>query len=466
MKSFEDFLNEAFEPKDEKRISDIITKADGDTAKAESLARSMANKITDPDKALRRAEAAEDQGVDFLAKIFYDRAAELGAKVPTSATAATSTEEAPEETESSTEKPAAKPRPTKTPAFKVGDFAKVSGKMIIDGNVELSDGKSWRPLEPGSEGRSISVTSASRGRWGDYSRGTAYIDGEYLKELDNQGLFYIKISKATGTWIQGYTYFANGIENPYYLVRFKTSVAIPNGPELDIFIANENEIGQMREKGRYLIGDENFVMKKSGEAYGEFESGIYVAKSLEYNLTVKKKSPVFYCVPSQDKSNGKAMKAEETLFIDLKDFEKLPETVTTAQMEVIAEWMSREIGATVEVESDNWRGPGFRIPYFSVKGYDEKGYLGAFQAGPFFTREQAEEEVERQKQKAKTTKLPYSVARLEVVTGNPGGYSSSRAYTVTYAQLMDYAKLVGIQTKMRKFFEEKRGQVTAKGFGF
>jgi hypothetical protein len=161
------------------------------------------------------------------------------------------------------------------------------------------------------------------------------------------------------------------------------------------------------------------------------------------------------------------MKAEETLFIDLKDFEKLPETVTTAQMEVIAEWMSREIGATVEVETDSWRGPGFRIPYFSVKGYDEKGYLGNFQAGPFFTREQAEEEVERQKQKAKTTKLPYSVAKLEVVTGNPNSYgSSNRAYTVTYAQLMDYAKLVGIQTKMRKFFEEKRGQVTAKSFGF
>ena len=69
----------AFDDKDEKRITDIINKADGDDSKAIKLAQNMASKIADGAKALRRAEAATDQNYHDIAKVFYDRAEQLGA---------------------------------------------------------------------------------------------------------------------------------------------------------------------------------------------------------------------------------------------------------------------------------------------------------------------------------------------------------------------------------------------------
>lgn len=63
--------------KDRMRISDIVDKAKGDKAKEIQLATTMANRITDYDKAMRRGRAAEEEKQKHLADVFFKRAKEL-----------------------------------------------------------------------------------------------------------------------------------------------------------------------------------------------------------------------------------------------------------------------------------------------------------------------------------------------------------------------------------------------------
>jgi hypothetical protein len=78
---FEQFVEEKnttdVELKDEMRINDIIRKSGGDKSKAEALARTMASRITDRYKAVRRAKAANSLGHPELAQIFNSRTKEL-----------------------------------------------------------------------------------------------------------------------------------------------------------------------------------------------------------------------------------------------------------------------------------------------------------------------------------------------------------------------------------------------------
>ena len=78
---FEDFVAEKnpaeVEFKDEMRINDIIRKSGGDKTKAEALAKTMASRITDRYKAMRRAKAANSLGHPELAQIFNSRTKEL-----------------------------------------------------------------------------------------------------------------------------------------------------------------------------------------------------------------------------------------------------------------------------------------------------------------------------------------------------------------------------------------------------
>jgi cell division septum initiation protein DivIVA len=63
--------------KDEIRINSMVDKAK-DEDHLLRLAQTMANRIKKAEKAYHRAEAAEDQNYHAVAKIFYDRAEELG----------------------------------------------------------------------------------------------------------------------------------------------------------------------------------------------------------------------------------------------------------------------------------------------------------------------------------------------------------------------------------------------------
>jgi len=69
-----------FDDKDSSRISGIASKAGGDRDKENALASQMAKSITDPDKAHRRANAAEDQNYHQVAAIFRARGDELQPK--------------------------------------------------------------------------------------------------------------------------------------------------------------------------------------------------------------------------------------------------------------------------------------------------------------------------------------------------------------------------------------------------
>jgi hypothetical protein len=78
---FEQFLLEKnpmeVTSKDDMRINDIIRKSGGDKAKAEALARTMASRITDFYKAVRRSSAAARAGRADLAQIFKERSMQL-----------------------------------------------------------------------------------------------------------------------------------------------------------------------------------------------------------------------------------------------------------------------------------------------------------------------------------------------------------------------------------------------------
>lgn len=67
--------------KDRDRIQSMIAKAGGDGGKVLRLAKQMAKTIQDADKAMRRAKAAEEEGLTQAANAFYARAIELGKKI-------------------------------------------------------------------------------------------------------------------------------------------------------------------------------------------------------------------------------------------------------------------------------------------------------------------------------------------------------------------------------------------------
>jgi hypothetical protein len=70
-----------FEAKDERRISDLLRKANGDRYREGALARQMAAAIRDAAKALRRARAAEDVNAHNVAAIFFARYGALGGRL-------------------------------------------------------------------------------------------------------------------------------------------------------------------------------------------------------------------------------------------------------------------------------------------------------------------------------------------------------------------------------------------------
>lgn len=75
---------EAYEPKDLSRVRDFQKKSKGDFAKEISLAQTMANSITNMNKAIGRAEAAAEVygGQNEIVDIFYNKAKELGYQGP------------------------------------------------------------------------------------------------------------------------------------------------------------------------------------------------------------------------------------------------------------------------------------------------------------------------------------------------------------------------------------------------
>lgn len=64
--------------KNYKRVSDIVSKSDGDEDKQIKLAKIQTAKITDEWKALNRAMCAKEMGHENIYEVFFQRAYELG----------------------------------------------------------------------------------------------------------------------------------------------------------------------------------------------------------------------------------------------------------------------------------------------------------------------------------------------------------------------------------------------------
>lgn len=453
-------LNEAFDPKDEERILDIVRKAAGNPTKADNLARAMANKITDYAKAIRRQEAAEAAGEDSLARIFAHRASLIRRGVSAVPYKEEEKEEEKEEMSSSVPQKTKLPPPPKQGTRSVGDYFKISAKMILKGDVVgISDRKNWRFITPRESGnRQIEMNAKQNGSY-SYRRGrstsgqeaSSHIDKSFLEEIGDYAVFYIKATKVSGSWIEGNVCFTNGLAETDYLTRIKTTDLIPNGPELKIFLDNKTELNQVKDKAKFFIGDEN-VMNGEGDPMDDIVPGSYAASALNHELTARAGEPVLYCVPEGSKQH---IKHPKLFFCKLSVFTELKDAISEAQLEVVAKFFSKEIGAKVTVTESwnhNW---SFNIPWFKVISNKSTGYLASYDASPFFSLELAEKHLEEVK--ASTEKLPFNVNALKVESGG--------SYSIDFLSLMDYAKLVGIEVKLRQFFEERRGAVSTHTFG-
>lgn len=473
-------LNEAFDEKDEKRITDLIAKAKGDRDKENQLARAMANVIKDADKAIRRGEAAEDQNAYSVAKIFFDRAEELGADV--SSKTKEEVKETPEESEEAPEETSAEEKPVKEPKakkekkekpappakIKTGDYVRITGQMVIDKKVGAHNKGGWRWIQTSSKGdRELSIEDPQKGTRSGYSRrgmgysagspsspATASIDSTYLHDHKNEGIFYILVTKAGSQWIEGRALFFNGLtmNRNATIFRLEKKNIGENGAELQIFLDNQTDIDTLKGANRFFLGDEDFVMNKEGKTLEDFVPGIYTLSSLDYDLTRKANSPVVYCSP---------LNAKEVAFYSILNKAKnLSVAPSEEQTRVIASYLGKQIGAEIEITTSN----NFKIPYFKVEATKTKGYLGTYLATPFFTLEKAEAHITELKKKAETEKFPFDVNSLQASASSQ--YGGRMYYEINLSQIIDYAKLAGIEMKMRKFFEEKKGAITAKRFGF
>lgn len=478
-------LNEAFDPKDEMRIKDILRKADGDASKAVSLAKTMANKIEDAAKAIRRGDAAKEQEANALAEIFYARAKELGADIDSEdSNTDKDLDASPKDSrEDSKEEKSEKIRKQKTPKpekLKPGDHVIVTGRMVKEGKVGLANQGGWRWIEPSSsQERTLTVNapdrikrSAGHGRsrhtFYDKIPASAKISRSYLDEHLDEGIFYVKITKSGSMWIEGIPVFFNGLifTSSGSKIRIQTKNLQPNGPELEIILSSIKEIDSSMYTAKFFMGDEDFVMNSKGNSIEDFSPGVYAIDTLNFELTVKKQKPVVYCFPVNLRYKNERMESEKVIFAPIDKVIELKDSYTPEQFKVIADYIAKELGAKIEYPEEDSKitaNTSYKIYWFIVKSIlDHEKSLSAYNASPFFSREKAEEHIAEIKSKfEKGEKFPFDVKTLQVKMCDQWS-----TFNLDFQQLIEYAKIAGIEIKLKKFMEEKRGALASKKFGF
>ena len=478
-------LNEAFDPKDEQRIRDIVKKADkpnllGSEKKEKEiqLATTMAKAITDPDKALRRGDAAKELDLDYLAKIFYERANELGASVdtddleigkeeedddevadePKEETSDEENEKAPKKERKKREKKERPPIPEKP---KKGEYYPVTAEMVLEKEVGLHDRKGgWRWITATNSGlRILNVIEPERGgRYKNAVEAKARLDIDYLNDMKSKHevLFYVKATKTGSQWIEGDPMFYNGVEPSTQpnKIRFPRKLIQKPGTELKIILDNLYLISKNKGIVKFFIGDEDFIYNEEGKET-EITPGQYVIAALNFDLTNKMNTPIAWCYPTAE--SERKMKHPKAFLVSLSKLDDLKNDISPEQIKVVAEYMGKQLGTEIEID----RGV-FVIPYFTLNIAKGKG-LKNYTASPFFSRDQAEKHYEDLKKRAANEKVPFDINAPYSIDVSSGYYSGFR---LSFSQLMDYAKLAGIEVKMRKFFEDEKGAVAAKKFGF
>jgi len=455
-------LFEAYETKDEQRINDILSKTSGDLTKAKSLAVSMANKITDYEKAKRRAEAAHDYAPE-LEDIFLDRAKALKGDTPNAA-------------------PITKPAEvTITPKAQavvkksaVGDLFRVTGKNVRDDDFMISNGKRWMYIVSDSStscafdipAGPAFVPSSSYGRSSRNGRSrpsqtasasAVSIGSSVLDLIGDDTILYFRATKVSGTWIEGKVVYTSLITTPdASLVRIKPTAVTKNE---SILSEIENDKA-FTKSSKFFKGDEDFLKSVDGNSVKDFSPGTYVVQQYNIGLSEKEGEIMVVMTPKGQSLDTKS----DLICAKLNSLEKVTEKPSKEQSGSIADWLSKELGATVKVGRKQWGAADenqtdyFHIPWFSVSSVKKSGYLSNFEKSPFFTNEEAENEIAYQKKLAETKKLPYATDNMTI---SQGGF-----YDVPLSQLLEYAKLVGIDIKLTSFFEKKRGDIKAREFGF
>jgi hypothetical protein len=441
-------INEATEEKDIKRIGDIIVKADGDETKMKVLATTMAKLIQDKDKAMRRAEAAEQLlgAQNPLSPIFYDKAKELGATVPTNAEIEKQAREEKKEDDAKQLAPEDPVTLTKIDKKKGNQIFLVPLTKIRNTVGYYGEITKWN----NKKGISKTVTG-----WDFYN--------SYYKKTSDPRFMYMKVDKVGFLWVEGTLEYSNCTidesrirKNQRVRVRIERDLEsreiktiLQPGPELKIFQSNEKEIAKAMERKYYIDGREGFLMNVTGESAREIAEGEYEITSLNFELSESYKEPVFTMY------NRKVREENGLCWIKMSDLGKLTEELGKEQLEVIAEWFSKEIGAMV-IYQPGYNYGAFKIP--TVKVIADKGkFLQDFSAGPFLSVDQAEEYIDSLKKSGKN--LTFDVNTLRI------SKDSYNHVSLSLEQLIQYATLVGIKVTIKDLLKVKRGNITAKKFG-
>lgn len=337
--------------------------------------------------------------------------------------------------------------------FTVGEYVKITGQMILDKKIAAKD-KVWLWIETES-GRSHeeSRLKFTGRRMGEYE---ASFGETFIKKMKNEPLFYMKVGKIGSKWIEGAPYFSNGAVRMGGCtnIRFlKKDVSSTPGSELKIFIKNQKLIVDTRNLHKFLMGDEQFVLDKQGEPVKEFTAGEYKTVGLNYDLTAKFKEVIFNILDSRKESES-----SDCFTIRLADYRKLKEKLPNEKLKVIASHMQKVIGAEVELEDNE-----FLMPWFNIQEQDsdDSKFDQPYSAKPFFTREQAERQIEFLKKSAETEKFPFNVNKLAIEECS--GYER---FSLSLSQLIEYIEAFGIKFNLPEFLEQKKGAIAAKKFGF
>jgi hypothetical protein len=260
------------------------------------------------------------------------------------------------------------------------------------------------------------------------------------------GSMYMEITESGKMWLIGKILFVNCTgEVETGMVRIHTDYAEKPTSEFKILQDNQDVIKGWMGKSFYLEGDEDGILSVKGDTK-KVSEGEYIVKSMNFKLTDLFEEPVFFVVPkgSIDVTKGFSVK--------LSVIDKLPSSLSKEQLEVINDWISKQIGTDVTFESGI-----FSIATFSINAQrdEKKGLKKYFSAGPFATIKDAEDVLEEIK------KLKFShfdVSTLKV----------SRDYSMvqfTLEEIVSFCRANGVDVSIKKLMELKKGAVTGKRYG-
>jgi hypothetical protein len=242
---------------------------------------------------------------------------------------------------------------------------------------------------------------------------------------------------------------------------------------MNLFVKNADKLASNRGKYKFILGDEDFYLTENGSKRPEDPiSGVYQYFTASFEATQRVGEPVFLCAPAAAKTDIDET-VSQNFFIKLSDFDNLKDQPTDGQAAVIAKWFSDQIGGD-EIEyktvTEGWGKnervlpeKKFFVPWYGISQNSrgpKKGvtHPGNFQASPFLTYEKANAEVKKLQQMA-------ADGEHFMFDANDLRITKNGDFQFTFAQLVEYAAMIGLKLNVRQLFHERRGTAQGKKFG-